>query len=276
MLGSLFPIYTYRQDNLQIRMLAFAPATTISLRGQPRAVILAFQFENRSERFMSLTLSVPNRVGEVEKIERAGATEAVICLDGTSWQPDFPQITMTLEPGQAGTVALAYVVGENLGELRLTAARLREHTALDWINETWHYHATRLGRLSIPEAPFYQEALVRRRELARGFILRPSDGSLAYGQGALPTFYSALPLSMLEPQLCLEAMCYFLQWGVPDKAYGWRLDRFSNPLPETHSLSKSVAAYILAGTYYRMTGDREFFKRHAEIQQPRLMPGIIP
>jgi hypothetical protein len=264
-LGNLFPLYTYRQDHLQTRMLAFAPATTISSTGQPRAVVFAFQFENQSQRLMPLTLSASNRVEDVEKDERAGATEAVICLDGTSWQPRFPQITMALAPGQAGTVALAYLVGENLGELRQTAAQLRAHTALDWLNETWHCHAARLGRLSIPEAPYYPEALARHRELARGFILRPADGSLAYGQGALPTFYSALPLSMLEPQLCLDAMSYFLQWGVPDQAYGWRLDRFPNSLPETHSLSKSVAAYNLAGTYYQMTGDREFFLRHPEI-----------
>ena len=264
-LGNVFPMYSYLLDKLKIRMLAFAPATTQTPTGQPRAIIFAFQFENQSKESMSITLLAPGRVEELEDIKRADASEAVVCLDGVSWQPRFPQITMAPEPGQSSTVALAYILGENLEELQQTAARLRKHTALGWFNEAWEFHATRLGRLSIPDDPFYEEALVRHQELARALVLRTTDRSLAFGQGALPTFYSALPLSMFEPQLCLDAMSYFLRWGVPEKAYGWNLHRFPDPLPETHSLTKSVAAYILAGTYYQMTGDRKFFEGHPEI-----------
>jgi len=52
---------------------------------------------------------------------------------------------------------------------------------------------------------------------------------------------------------------------MPSRLLGPGISRFPGAGPVTNSLGNSVAALVLAGTYYQMTGDRSFFLKHPEI-----------
>jgi hypothetical protein len=208
------------------------------------------------------------------------AREAVVLLDGGAWAPSFPEIRFKLAAGERRLLACAFLLGESAAELEATIRQLRRRTSLAWFNSTWNYHAARLGRLSIPEDSFREEVFVRLSELCRqaaiylgngqfggSFISSEFGGIAPWSQNIWikDCFYQLLPLSMFAPRLCADSIPFFLKWGLTTKAYGRGLDRFPGAGPEIHSLSLTLAPFVLAGEYYRLTGDRAFFTAHPEI-----------
>jgi hypothetical protein len=263
LLGALFPVFSGQHGNVRFQMLAFAPIDEARESTSPRAIVVVVALRNMgsSAAMGALYARLP---------PNQEPSQAMMMFGGAS-RGDF-----RLEPGEGSHLALALLLDESRENLAETAARLAASSALDWLNQTWEYHAGRLGRLRIPEEPFYAESFVRLEELCRQCSMRTRDG--AYGGGfdgndisqrpgvwTKDVFYSVLPASMLQPGLCADAILYFLDWGKPPRAYGRGLARFPNPAPVTHSLGNALSPLILAGAYYQMTGDRDFFKRHPEI-----------
>ncbi len=204
-----------------------------------------------------------------------------MCLDDAKWRPQWPQVSFRLEPGRSAVLCFAFLLGESAKELQDTGCSLRERTALDWLNQTWQRHADRLGRLSIPGDPYYAEGFVRFRELCRQSVLRLSDGRFGGGfwgsdfigvsAWASPkiwnkdNFHAMLPMAMLEPALCADAILFFLRWGAPHAPFGGARKRFPHARRVTHSLGNALSPLVLAGAYYQMTGDRAFFLHHPEV-----------
>ena len=192
------------------------------------------------------------------------------------WQPHFPEVGFTLDAGGEKTFAFGLLLGEGEDELREIETTLRKHSALDWFNHTWQFHALRVGTLSIPESPFFAEFPTRLEEVCRQAQLHLRDGSFGgsfFGSNIIPEtkvwakdcFYAVLPMSLFQPDLCAKAIPFFFDWGMPPRAYGRGQWRFPNAGPVTHSLGNSLAPLILAGMYYQMTDDRTFFHEHPEI-----------
>lgn len=168
------------------------------------------------------------------------------------------------------------MLGESNQELKQIAELLQSKRTLDWLNQTWQFHASRFGQLSIPDDTFYAESMVRMEETARQSVLRMADGTFGAGfwgsDVAEPAFtwnkdnfYAMLPMSIFEPQLCADAILYFLKWGMPPRPLGRGVKRFPEAGPVTQSLGNSLSGLVLAGAYYQMTGDHEFFEGHPEI-----------
>jgi len=277
LLGNLFPLFTNRYESLCLQFLAFAP--TAQANGTPpRAIIVVVQIRNDGQKVVSGALLAPTNVRPLSELDAMTGKvhQAVTCLDGTTWQTHFPEVEFTLKAGEYRTFTFALCLGENARELRQTELTLRERSALDWLNQTWQFHALRFGVLSIPEGPFYAEFQTRLEEVCRQAQLHTADGSFGgsfFGSNILEDtriwakdcFYAVLPMSLFEPELCTKAIPFFFEWGMPSRAYGRGLQRFPHAEPVTHSLGNSLAPLILAGAYYQMTADQSFFHEHPEI-----------
>jgi hypothetical protein len=284
LLGNLFPRFTYQRGALLLRLLAFCPMTATAASAAPRAVIVALQVRNEGERAVQGVLRVASQVADLAQVEDgsdAAWHQAITCLDDTKWQPERPDVAFRLSAGETAVFAFGFLLGERGEELLRTGRLLRERNALQWLNDTWRHHSERLGQLSIPEAPYFAETLIRFRELCRQSVLRMADGRFGGGfwgsdfigvsAWASPkiwnkdNFHAMLPMALLEPSLCRDAIPFFLRWALPQAAYGASVRRFPDPGRVTHSLANALSPLVLAGAYYQMTGDRAFFRGHAEI-----------
>jgi hypothetical protein len=279
MLGNLFPVFTWRHNNLRLRMLAFAPIGVDPVSAAPRAIIAAVQIQNQEPKPVLGALLAPPRLANVEDLKSGTATEAreaVTMLGERDWNPQFPQVTFQLGPGEEAVFTFGLLLGEDAEELHRTSEVLRQRNALDWLNQTWQFHAPRFGDLTIPDSPYYPELYVRMGELCRPSLMRMRDGKFGagfWGSSVVDppdiwnkdNYYAALALSFLEPQLCADGILYFIEWGVPPRAMGRGLERFPRAGRVTHSLGNALSGLALAGAYYQMTGNREFFRAHPEI-----------
>lgn len=285
LLGNLFPLFTYQWDALRIRLLAFAPTAAVPTLVSPRAVLVVLHVENHDDQPFQGAVLAPKGITDLSRVSAApgvsACREAVTCLDDTRWTPDLLEIGFALRPAEQAVFCLAFILGESGEELHRTGRLLRERTVLSWLNETWQFHASRLGQLSIPDEPYYAESLVRFEELCRQSTMRMADGKFGAGfwgsdfvgvsawQSTLiwmkDNFHAMLPMSMFEPQLCRDAILFFLRWGLPIAPHGALISRFPHPRRVTHSLSNALSALALAGAYYQMSDDRAFFLEHPEI-----------
>ena len=279
MLGNLIPVFTWWYKNLRLRMLAFAPIGGDPVSAAPRAIIATIQIQNQGQKPIAGTLLAPSRLANVEDLKSGAATEvreAVTVLGEQAWNPKFPEVTFQLGPGEQAVFTFGLLLGEDAEELRRTSEVLRQRSALDWLNQTWQFHAARFGELAIPDGPYYAELFVRMEELCRQSLMRMRDGEFGAGfwgsSVADPpdtwnkdNYYATLPLSFLEPRLCADGILYFIEWGVPPRAMGRGLERFPRAGRVTHSLGNALSGLAMAGAHYQMTGDREFFRAHPEV-----------
>lgn len=279
LLGNLFPSFTAQHQHLRFRLLFFAPMKAENALTSPRAVIAVLEIRNTGAAAATAAPLAPAALPNVDELDpdkALDARQAFMFLDEASQNAHSGEAKLQLRPGERRHVALAFLVGESARELKQTGARLSQRTALDWLNQTWEFHAARLGRLEIPDEPFYAESFGRMEELCRQSVMRMRDGSFGGGFWGSDVaklsaiwnkdnFHAMLPMSLLEPRLCADSILFFFQHGMPPQPYGRGLARFPNARRVTHSLANALAPLVLAGAYYQMTADRDFFRAHPEI-----------
>ncbi len=281
LLGDLFPRFTFRRQGLLLHLLAFAPTAANAGAMPPRAVIVVVHLSNEAETPVEGALLAPPQVPDLSRLDGNPAShQAILCLDATAWSPACPEIAFELKAGESANFAFGLLLGGSGEELRRTGQSLAQRPTLGWLNQTWQHHVERLGRLSLPEAPYYAEAFTRFRELCRQSVLRLADGKFGagfwgsdfIGVSAWPSpkiwnkdnFHAMLPMAMLDPDLCRDAIRFFLRWGLAQAAYGPAVGRFPSPKRITHSLANALSPLVLAGAYYQMTGDQAFFRANPD------------
>ncbi|MHC4983683.1 MAG: hypothetical protein ACYTF6_11050 [Planctomycetota bacterium] len=273
LLGVVLPLFTYRLGALRARQLVFAPFSVGDVENSPRALIVALEVRNEGSSPCNAAIVPP-------RPEAAGSREQIVPLD-VGGMNSAGRCEFSLAAGERRVFSFAIGLGRDAEEARAAVQAVRRRTPLQWLNETLAYHARRLGELSIPEGPFWAESFVRMAELSRQSVLRLPDGgyggsfwgSRFTGPDAWETpfvwlkdaYHAMLPMGMLHPSLCADAALWFLEWGMPEAPFGRRLRRFPAIGRVNHSLSNALAAFQLAGEYYRTTGDGEFFLSHPEL-----------
>jgi hypothetical protein len=272
LLGGLFPVFAYKAGPVRVRQLAFAPLDVARPEHSPRAFILAFEIRNLTARTVRGALVAPESSGQPRW--------AIAPLDGPGRRAGSRR-AFSLAGGRRRVFSYVIGLGRNARELSRAISAVRRSRPLRWLNDAWRYHAGRMGELSIPPEPFYAESFHRMAELCRQSVVRLGDGRFGGGfwgsrfTGAeawetpfiwlKDAFHAMLPMGMLHPRLCADAALWFLEWAVPSAAFGPGAGRFDNPGRVTHSLVNALAAFQLAGEYYRSTGDGKFFRRHPEL-----------
>ncbi|MFB3881371.1 MAG: hypothetical protein ACE149_08905 [Armatimonadota bacterium] len=277
LLGDLFPLFTYQCEGLRTRLLALAPETGGPSSVRPRAILVIAQVENPGAEAIQATLIVPGirEAGDADRSSALSAPvesphprftenpvpiqpgyEAVMCLDHNAWSPTFPELSFSLPPGGQGIFAFAFLLGETPEELRRTGELLRTRSTLDWLNQTWRSRAERYGRLRIPDDPYYAESYSRLIEEGASALMYTDNGLLWTGG---PSGFSDFAMVLFEPRFIADIIAQSLS--------GFRPRKPGEPPSEdlSYSLAGAVGALPDAALYYRMTGDKEFFRAHPEI-----------
>ncbi|MCE5328541.1 MAG: glycoside hydrolase family 15 protein [Planctomycetaceae bacterium] len=301
LVANLLPMFTYRTGGMRIRVLAFAPIDIARPELSPRAIVLAVEIYNEGSAAVQGRLrSTGVPTGQVSPVSSTGilpvegsgmhgrdahATQQEHGRDahathGQEARATEAQAAFSLAGGAVQCLAFTCAIGADADETRAIQTRVAARPALDWINDTLAYHTRRLGTLSIPGDPYWAESLVRASELCRQSELHLPDGrfggsfwgSRFCGPASWENkfiwikdiYHAMLPMGMLHPQLCAGAAAWFNQWGPPPQAFGRGLARWPDASPATHSPCNALAAYLLAGEYYRNTGDAAFFGGQAD------------
>lgn len=262
LLGGIFPVHTFDQGSLRLQQLVFAPDLPGVDSAGPRAIIVVFRAENRGHEPVGATLRVKKDLADVSRVKdgspraeleadcypryperkkqfKAGY-QAVACLGDTDWKPAHPDVGFAVPAGGTAIITLALMVGDTPEDVSAAARLVRRHTVLEWLNGTWAIHAGRVGRLSVPDDPYYSELYTRLVEETCNSTLISRDGKATNTDAGDPL------LSIVDPVLAARVL------RVPGHS---RLDDFD-------SLYACMWAVWQRAIYYQVTGDALFFREN--------------
>jgi hypothetical protein len=267
-LGCCLPWTRTLVEGVSCDRVTFAPIGAGG-KARPRAIITLVRLSAPPERGVSGAIAA----GPTPTVEAGeqGLVEVWAIGDRAAGQ----EARFELGQGEAFEAAFGLAVASSAAEAEAIVAAVDSRTAHQWLHETLVFHAGRLGSLSIQDEPYHAEAIVRQSELSRQSVLRLPDGRLGGGfwgsdVNRIPSvwmkdnFYAMLAMAYHEPDLCSEAIEFFVRWGMPPAAWGHRA-RGREIAPVTHSLGNALSALVLSGAYYQTTGDIELFEGHPEI-----------
>ena len=274
----VFPLFSYRVDDLSVQLVAFAPRLVARTEAPPRAILALVKVENqgstlgrqppgprpagcdRESAAISTPVESPHPRFTELPVPIAPGYEAVMCLDDTRWDPRCPAVRLAVGPGASVVHSFALLLGTSLDDVRATRQSARTEQALDWFNQTWREVRERYGRLTVPSEPYFTENYIRLIETDSSAFLYSGEGRLFTGG---PSGWADYGMLLFEPRF-LADRC------APSPAHR----RPASP-PDAESLGDSLVNSLgllpSAAPYYRATDDRELFtllSRH-----PRVRPG---
>ena len=263
MLENIFPKFNYLTGKINIQLIVFAPLMPV-IAASPQGIIYIVRLENNSKTELKAL------IGFCDHNMNALTNHSFIALDESA--------TVFLNSGEHTYRSYAMVMGKDANDLQQTIINIKKSSAIDWFNQTRQILKNESGELSIPDDPFYAELFVRAKELVRQSGLYMNNNNWSGGWlgsdysiwqkeniWTKDNYYEILPLCFNEPQICKDAILFFLQNGLAPCAYGFRKNKFPNPSAITHSLGNAMIPFMLAGAYYQSTADKKYFISHPEI-----------
>lgn len=256
LLDNCVPLTTLSGDACEIKLLLFAPVSCDGSE-RPSAVIYGIWLHNISPSVLKGEVGLP----------KGTDSSNVSLADGMPLSNPF---SIEVEPG--GSVWIPAIIAAYPGEpvFRELAAR----SSLSWLNETMSFHRRMCGVLRMPDDPYTAEFLKRMINLCFCGITMTRDGEIAGANwGSYPVTtqiwmkdmgYTYMPFHALEPDLFRKGILWYLDKSIRfigDKEFeGWKLSGYIS-----YSLSIALTPVLMAGLYYRSTGDKEFFAEHPEV-----------
>ncbi|MGJ4851291.1 hypothetical protein ACH6CV_13685 [Bacillota bacterium Meth-B3] len=182
---------------------------------------------------------------------------------GTEGQPDCVR-PLALESGEEALVEAQVALAKEYHELMPAIYELSMRGSGEWLLDTVDFWASLLGELSLGADPLMQKAcdLYVRCVIdnfnclqlnGKGDLISHWQGAPAHNCGTIwgidiePTALSVLPVC---PELCFKVLEFFAERS-----------RCPAPRYPDHSTPILIAPLLLAGAYYRATGDAEAFVR---------------
>lgn len=261
LLENVLPVAEFWMDErVSIKLIAFAPIASNEIPSQPkdrpRAGVYGLMIRNLTEHKVNGIVHPP-----------AGCETAMIdALDGIEVKREMPY---ELGPGEFYWLPLVIAALPAEPELE----KLAKRTSAEWLRSTLDYFAALTGRLETPQEPYAGEFFERCTHQCFNATVMDQTGEIAGDNslGSSPVkdeiwtkdfHYSLMPLVMADPDLARRAIRWFAKWSV----------RHSGKFPGGigHSIPNSLAPVAMAGLYYTVTGDREFFTDDPELSK-RLM-----
>lgn len=251
LLCNLFPLILLKHEKAEIKLIAFAPISQDG-RHRPPAVFYGMLLKNISSSLIKGKVLLPK--GQLNSFVIALEKDVVVGEN---------EIQYELAPNESlwiPTIIGAVPMEETINELKGLSS-------LEWLNQTLSYFRSILGDLELPQDPFTAEFFERAVLQCFNSIGMTRDEEIAGSNwGSFPAtteiwmkdmYYSFLPFFNLEPNLFKKGILWFLKRSVRYKG------RYKEEV--NHSLSNSLTPAIMAGLYYSVTGDKDFFIEHPEI-----------
>ncbi len=257
LLGNVVPVLTFTGPGVEITLVTFAPVSADGI-ARPRAMVYGLHLRNTSAVAVSVKVHLPASSPHtlVTVLDDCQATGRAVAFD--------------LAAGESAWVPTVIAAVPGADEL----AALSSRTASQWLDETLAYFASITGKIVMPEDPFLGEFLQRCMLQGVSAMAMDVGGDLvgANWSGFPATeqvwmkdmFYSLLPLVTHEPELAKKGILWFMDRSV---RFAGDKDYEGYPLAGgvSHSLSNTLTPVVLAGLYYKVTGDRAFFDAHPEV-----------
>ncbi|GJM78861.1 hypothetical protein HMSSN139_13570 [Paenibacillus sp. HMSSN-139] len=261
LLDNLFPVTEFRFGDVQATLLVYSPISAdgaVRLRG----TVYGLHVENRSGQAIHGEVRLPRPDTEEDSLF-SGPDVCIYPVEREDWYAASGAVSFRLDPGH--DVWIPVVICPPGDE---TPRLVNEKGTLYWLNETWAYYRGMLGRLEMKDDPFAAEFYERAMLQSLGSIAMDRQGAVVGSNwGTYPTteftwnkdmYYSFLPFHTAEPELFKLGALWFLEHGV--RPVGNRY-----PGGISHSLSNSLSSVVMAGLYYRSTGDKRFFLERLDI-----------
>ena len=221
LLGAVFPLFSYRVDDLSVQLVAFAPRRVDPTQAPPCALLALVKIENLGsttwegnppapglpDATVNAAVSTPvesphPRFTELP-VPIAPGYEAVMCLDDTRWEPRCPAVRLSLGPGASAVHGFALLLGTSPVDVERTRQSLVRSTALEWWNETWRASEKRYGRLSVPSEPYFAESPTRLVEADSSAVLYSGEGRLFTGG---PSGWVDYGMLLFEPRFLADQL----------------------------------------------------------------------
>ena len=132
----------------------------------------------------------------------------------------------------------------------------------EWLKETRQYYKQCIGTVHFDDDPMAGYLIERAYQQASGaFAMNGYNQILGSNWGTYPVtphiwnkdmYYSSLPYTMTEPDLCKKTIKWFAQYGIKYPGTKFEGGIF-------HSLSNSLSVILLSGAYYDYFVDKHFF-----------------
>ena len=269
LLHALYPVFEHECEGLHFATLAFAPESGNGLSTNPRAIVVVIAVSNLGHESWKGTLLAPaleDAAGPITKrwiaspaesphprftenpVPIAPGFEAMVCLEGTNWSMPTPSVAMEIPTGETRTFSLALLLDSSAERVQQTATLIRQRSALDWFNLTWHANAQRYGAMAIESGEFYAELPRRMVEEDRSAVLMSDTGAIFDGGPSGATF----SLGYFQPEIARRTISSLNGFSKRPAGQKPSADVF-------YSLTNSLGAVPWAGLYYRMSGDAESF-----------------
>ncbi|WP_060861138.1 hypothetical protein [Paenibacillus riograndensis] len=261
LLDNLFPVTEYQLGAIKATLLVYTPVSADGSQ-RLRGLVYGLQLENQSGQTIAGQVTPP----PADTLPDQLFSGPEFCVHVPGHKVDVNgTVPVSLAPGQTLWVpAVIYPAGDPCPRI------IGEKGTLYWLNETWAYFRGITGRLKMEEDPFAAEFYERALLQCFGSLAMDSRGYLAGSNwGTSPTtqftwnkdmFYSLLPFHTAEPELFQQGMLWFLEHGVRPPG-----NRYEGGI--THSLSNSLSSAVMAGLYYRTTGDKQLFLNRPGIHE---------
>jgi len=256
LLGNIFPSTQLRSDQVEIKLIVYAPISHDG-RHRPLAVFYGIWLKN--------ILKSPVK-GKVI-LPQSNVNSFVAVADESSFSETVPFDLATGQSLWIPTVIAAVPGSETMREVN-------QFSSIEWLNQTWSYFKCMTGKLEMPQDPFTAEFLERAIHQCFGSIGMTQQGEIAGSNwGSYPTtteiwmkdmYYSYLPFFAHEPELFKKGILWFLPRSVRyESCRSYKGQKLKGGI--SHSLSNALTPIAMAGLYYSVTGDKEFFKDNPEI-----------
>ncbi len=257
LLGNVVPVVTFAAPDVEVTLVTFAPVSADGVE-RPRAMVYVMRLRNTSDAPLSVEVHLP----------ASSANTLVSLLDG--FDAADGAVSIDLPAGESAWIPTVIAAVPGADELAVLASR----SASQWLEQTLAYFAGVTGKIVMPEDPFLGEFLQRCMLQGVFAMAMDAEGQLvgANWSGFPATeqvwmkdmFYSLLPQVTHEPELAKKGILWFLERSIRfagDKNY----EGYPLAGGVSHSLSNTLAPVLMAGLYYKVTGDRTFFDEHPEV-----------
>lgn len=189
--------------------------------------------------------------------------------------PEQPEmyVPFTLSPGKSKVIECRVAISPEQEGISGTIAELYQHSTLEWINVTADFWQSRLGRLEL-SLDASREAAEKYREFQIRNVLDDFNCLQVSADGRLLVHWQGAPSHNIGRfwGIDIEPTVNSVLYAVPEMGpcaieyiAARNEPRFS--IYTDHSTPIRVALPIIAAKYLELTGDVEYFRRHAEIME---------
>lgn len=247
-LDGVFPTFTNHDAGVTITRTVFAPDDGTHRRAR---IVVLIAFNNQSEDERTVEVAVHSATRSVGNWPLLNYSVSLI-TDTTSRASLCS--SYVLPPGGSQEIALVI-------DFDALCEPAKSEDSLDQIRAslvgTGDQRTGNLGRLTVPEDPWFGELATRASELARQSVLVLEDGSTVgsfWGSNANPIpdvwhrdlGYATLGLIESDPDLAATTIAFLADFGLPEQAWGFALSVSPDAKGIEHSLGNACVAAVLA------------------------------